>query len=245
MRTPFLRYVPTPHVARHTRLINWRYSQEVLSDLPVLFMPLWETAGTAAVNQIAGTDGVYTGGFTLASGVPLRTSRANGISLDGVSGSFVSVATHAGIQITGDMTIEAWINPTSFAAARGIAGKTLVAIAAPYDFYLPITTGLPTLARGNGTLSATIAGTAAPVVGTWSHVVATMAGTTATHYLNGQPNGSGTLSTTIADGGGTLRIGSRADNGTLWLGGIAQISIYNTALTASRIALHYSAGAGA
>lgn len=245
MRELTMRHVGQPLVARYTRMIGWRYVAEVLLNVPALYMPLWETSGTTAENLIAGTNGTYTGGFTLAAGTPMKTGLAAGISLDGVSGSYVSVADHAGIRLTSDLCISAWVNPTSFAAARGIVGRTTLGIAAPYDYYLDITTGLPTLVRGNGTLSANIAGTAAPLTGLWSHVAVTMSGTTVTHYLNGQINGSGTLSTTIADGGGTLRIGSRADNGTLWLGGIGQVAVYGSTFNISRVYRQWAAGAGA
>jgi len=62
-----------------------------------------------------------------------------------------------------------------------------------------------------------------------------MAGTSVTHYLNGQPNGSGTLSTSILDADGSLRVGNRDDLFTDMLGLMDDVVIYNQSLTSGQI----------
>ncbi len=156
------------------------------------------------------------------------------ISFDGTN-DYISVPHSSTLALTGDMTITAWVNPTDRSNYFGIIGKTSGNTAAPYDFYLTGTTGIPRLLRGNGSDSASVDATAAPATGQWSHVAVVMSGTTVTHYLNGVANGSGTLSTTIADTGGALRIGSRADDVTMFKGVMDDVRIYNRALNADEI----------
>ena len=71
-----------------------------------------------------------------------------------------------------------------------------------------------------------------------------MAGTTLRHYLNGQENGSGDITNKIADAEGPLFIGTRDDLFTKMKGAIAEIVIYDIALSdADRNALFgYLAG---
>ena len=57
--------------------------------------------------------------------------------------------------------------------------------------------------------------------------------------LNGAPNGSGTLSTTIADAGTAVRIGSRDDLVTKMKGSLDEVVIYNRALSGGEIAAMY------
>jgi Concanavalin A-like lectin/glucanases superfamily/Divergent InlB B-repeat domain len=144
------------------------------------------------------------------------------------------------LQITGNLTIEAWVKPTDFTNYNGIVGKTLANIPAPYDFYLRSGSGLPALFLGNGSVFSWSTANAAPPAGSWSHIAVTMNGATATHYLNSLPNGSGTVSTTIADGGRNARIGSRDDLFTMFKGALDEIRVSNTARSADWIATEYN-----
>ena len=113
-------------------------------------------------------------------------------------------------------------------------------IAAPYEFYL--LDGVPTLLRGNGTLSANFAATPQMVsINTWTNLSVTMISTTVNHYLNGILNGSGTLSTTITDINSPLYIGARGNNSYYCTGKISQIRIYNRALSQSEIQQNFNA----
>jgi len=136
-----------------------------------------------------------------------------------------------------DLSIVAMVNPTNFSTFRGILGKTVSNIPASYDYYLVATSGLPRLFRGDGVNGAppSVTGNVAVATGRWSHVAVTMQGTNVRHFLNGLDNGSGTLSTTMADTGANVRIGSRADNATPFIGEMAFVYLYNRALTPAEI----------
>ncbi len=58
-----------------------------------------------------------------------------------------------------------------------------------------------------------------------------MAGTTATHYLDGALNGPGPITATLADGGTPLKIGTRDDLATMMKGDIAGLLVFGHALS--------------
>ena len=74
----------------------------------------------------------------------------------------------------------------------------------------------------------------------WNQIAVTMQGTLVTHFLNGVPNGVGYIATTIADSGSALMVGSRADRFTNMLGSIANVGLYNRALSASEITQNFN-----
>ena len=94
---------------------------------------------------------------------------------------------------TGDISIEAWIDPTNFTNYDSIVGKTSANLAVPYDLYLVTGTGIPDFVRGNGTAYGSAVGNAAPPTGAWSFFTVTMSGTNVQFYSNGVSNGRGTL----------------------------------------------------
>ncbi len=148
----------------------------------------------------------------------------------------VSVSDSDSISLTNDMTLEAWVKPTDFANYNGILGKTTVgAVPQPYDFYIVQTTGIPRLLLGNGTIFGLKDGTRSLTTGVWQHITVTKNGNTVTHYLDGVENGTGTVSTTITDGGQSLLIGNRADSVTDMKGGLDEVKIYNYARTPVQI----------
>lgn len=173
---------------------------------------------------------------------PILTSILNlaryGLSLNGTT-QYGAAPGAATLRIIGDLTIEAWVLPANFATAMGIVSKMVGVIAAPYEFSLQATTGIPVLFRGNGTASASVAATAAPARSTLSHIAVTMKGSAVRHFLNGQLNGSGVLSTTAADGSGALEIGA-IQGGSLFSGILDEVRIYARALSDAEIADHHA-----
>jgi len=83
---------------------------------------------------------------------------------------------------------------SDFSSYRGIVGKTASSIPGPFDFYLNQTTGVPTALFGNGSSYSAIQGTTAPPLGVWQHLAVVKSGSSVTIYLNGQPDGTGSVS---------------------------------------------------
>ena len=195
-----------------------------------LAMDFAENTGAAAHDRSGnGNDGSLVGGTSWNSAGRYGV----GLSFDGVD-DYVEIPDSSSLSIAGDMTIAAWINVTDFANYTGIVGKTIGNLPAPYDFYLWQGTGIPKFYRGNRVAVNWVDGASAPATGVWQHVAVVMNGTSVTHYLNGAPNGSGTLSTTIADAGTAVKIGSRDDLVTKMKGSLDEVVIYNRALSGGR-----------
>lgn len=173
----------------------------------------------------------------LTNGPTYNSSNGGSIVFDGTN-DYVDCGNSGSIGITGDLTICAWVYVNAFTGYNGIAGKTGGSgnIAAPYDYYMNITTGIIQLYRGDGTSSAVINSTSAVTLSTWNFIAVTCSGLNVVHYLNGNTNGSGTLiGVPFANSSNNLRIGSRADGVTLMNGRIANVTIYNRALSQSEI----------
>jgi hypothetical protein len=149
---------------------------------------------------------------------------------------FMDVADSDGLSITGDISTFYVLNLTDFATFRSVWGKTVVNQPAPNDLYVLPSSGLPRLFRGNGVSGAQQVTGARPYPANNFLVAGVQAaGSTATHYLSGKANGSGTITTAPVDGNRSLRIGSRDDGVTRMKGDLAELVIYDRALSPEEV----------
>src|SRR5207302_2464533 len=110
-------------------------------------------------------------------------------SFNGAGGVVVAPSTPA-VDVTGDLTLEAWINPAS--AARGYivvkgGGNDYVdAYALRYGYNDDQALLLSVADGSTGTMASYfVSDTGVVPIGVFSHVVVTIQGTTVTMYLNG------------------------------------------------------------
>ncbi len=171
----------------------------------------------------------------------------NSLDFNGIS-SNVRINSLAGLDITTQLTIEAWINPNQFAAST--TGNSIFCKhswgSSMYGYVLRC--------GGSGQLSFNIAGVSGSPVGwkevispagallldTWQHVAGVFDGTVMKIYINGQPAGSLSFAGTIAVSSGIKpRIGALAD--TTWgmsryfSGMIDEVRVWNRALAQNEI----------
>jgi|GEM_PF-1166172 len=156
------------------------------------------------------------------------------LRFDGVD-DYLDVAQAQSLAITGDISSFFVVKFDDFATYRAVWGKTAGPagnLPAPTDYYTVPNTGVPRLYRGNGTSTSLGFVDAAKGLTAATYLIAGFAqeGTNLTHYLAGQPNGSGRLTATLGDGGKALKIGSREDFVTKMKGDIAELVIYDRAL---------------
>ena len=146
---------------------------------------------------------------------------------------FLNIPHAETLAITGDLTTLFVIKVDDFANYNAVWSKTAGNLPAPTDFYTDINTGPLRLYRGNGTAQnlSTVPSAQAIRAGAYLVLGVDINGTTATHYLNGQPNGTGTVNTNTADTGQDMKIGTRNDLFTKMRGDIAEILIYNRSLS--------------
>jgi len=188
-------------------------------------------------NPNNGTPQNFSGG---AGSTTNATGKISGSDNFDGDNDYVEISDSDPLSIVGDISISAWVKVTDYNTFRGIVGKTSSNSPAPYDYYLSASNGLPDFYRGNGLVNKNVVASAAPSTGVWQHVTVTMSGTEVNHYLNGLPNGNGTLSTTITDANKTLRIGSRDDITTKMKGNIDEVRISNVPRTAQWVKTEFN-----
>ncbi len=181
------------------------------------------------------SDTRYDSTFNSNDGTPLGSiSKDTAAQIDGAdeftSGDSIIVPDSSSLAITGNITISLWVKVTDFVGYRGLVGKTKNDIPAPYDYYLD--DGIPSFSGGSGVVSDSVPATSSPSFG-WQYLAVRMSGTEVTHYLNGTPNGTGTISAYIRDANKTLRIGSSME------GTIDEVRISNIARSSAWIKASY------
>ncbi|MDB6026088.1 MAG: Coagulation factor 5/8 type domain protein [Verrucomicrobiales bacterium] len=154
------------------------------------------------------------------------------LSFDGASNYLQAVSTPS-LAITGDLSIVVVAKMTDLptGAVRQLISKTTANLPAPFDYYINNgANGMP-LYRGNGTVNARVLASALPSAGVPHIMTAVMAGTNVSHFLDGLANGTGNLSTTIADAGRPLKIGSRDALDQFMKGDIAEVLVFSSAIS--------------
>src|SRR4030095_12492817 len=125
-----------------------------------------------------------------------------------------------------------------FGGFRAVFGKTSGNQPQPFDYYLGNGSGVPNFLRGGqddeGLNVARGAGAAGSVTAKTPAVLGVQqAGTNVTHYLNGGAFGTGVITLTPLDADTPLKIGSRDDLFTKMKGDLAEILIYDAALSSN------------
>ncbi len=198
----------------------------------------WYRAEGNANDTVGGNNGTLVGGATFAPG---RVGQA--FDFDAATNSGVIVPSNSSLNPTAAITLEAWVNPSSFPNG------------APTVFRKHRTDGEVQylLAVGNGPTAGLVHVNLGPEVGsatggtvplnTWSHVAGTYDGSTIRVYLNGVEVASTPASGVLATSATNLGIG-KLDGATFrnFDGLIDEPAIYNRALTAAELQAIYQAG---
>jgi glucose/arabinose dehydrogenase/PKD repeat protein len=197
-----------------------------------------EGAGTTAADASGhGLTGTLSGGATWSVG-----KYGTAVNLDG-SDDFVNLANPTGLQLTGSMTVSAWVNSAAFPAADAAIVSKRAGTEVGYQldtttdrgprtvgFKLTSSSGSNMMRYGATTLQ----------LNTWYHVAGVYDATARTMnvYLNGQlDNGSlvGTVTATQQNSANNVNIGRRGTSGYAFNGRIDDTRIYNRALSAAEI----------
>jgi hypothetical protein len=227
---------------------TYPYAGAVLGDNPTTYWRVGETAGTSAIDATGhGNTATYTGGYTQGQpGGPLGDPDP-AVALNGSTG-WVSAGNPASLQLTGPLSLEAWVKFASITAAQVIVNKGdgLSASGSAYELAWIPGTGLGFQTFVGGTRYDADQNFT-PAVGKWYDLVGTRtAGGQLSFYVNGN------LAATGSDGGGSLNniaagVGLGASgNGALQLplnGTLDEVAIYPASLSAAQVSAHWQAGA--
>jgi hypothetical protein len=123
---------------------------------------------------------------------------------------------------------------TNFASYRVLWTKSSSGRAAPIDWWFAPGSGVPNTFRGDGVnFGGPVTGLIAPGLGQFAAIGMAVAGQSVSHFLGFTENGSGNIANTTASAGTPLRIGRRDDGAVQMLGDIAEILLYDRALSAT------------
>ena len=236
------------NTATHTGYISvgaaTSYQSTVLADSPIAYWRLGETSGTKTADSAGTFSGSIIGGMTLGIAGALAGDTNTAMRFDGKS-AYVSVPDNNALDVTGDFTVEAWAKPTALSGIGGAIVHKGGATGYPvWQYRLSITSGNKwrgTVFVGNSNITVTDPST--PSTTSWTYLVMTKAGSTLTLYVNGVAVATTTISGTVNTSTGILAIGRTGGSSTDYFnGGIDEVAVYGTALTASRVQAHYNAG---
>lgn len=159
-----------------------------------------------------------------------------------VGNQYVEVPDNTSLHIPQNMTLEAWVYPTTSSGDRIIMSKGNSGIGDGWHMMLRNGNHLSFHARYNGgwIILETFTGFNA---NEWHHVVATYDGSYVRFYIDGNlsmayQNAAGL----IQQNSWPLKIGTVAQGGAYFLGSIDEAAIYNRVLSQTEIAEHYNAG---
>jgi hypothetical protein len=218
------------------------YSAEVLADSPIAYYRLAETSGTNAAEETAARDGTYLGGPTLGVTGLLTGDADTAVSFDGVDDQAAIPSTVA-LTAGSSVTIEYWQNvPAGHANSAFTIGDQT---SERCQCHSPYSDGTMYWDYGGGGGSGRVTASYAGLFDQPVHVVLTFDAATNEHaiYLNASLANSivdATKPTIDLSGGAIGRF-----SGFYQLGVLDEFAVYDTALSPTRIATHYTAGTSA
>jgi len=210
---------------------NINYEEIVTSGLTLLldagFTPSYPKSGTSW------TDLSFSGNnTTLINGPTFNSSNGGSVVFDGTN-DYCSAGSSSSLSITGNLTVAAWVRPTSFTNQGNIVAKSSNQ---GYRMRFQSTGTFWMYANAN-----TITSPSAYTINNWFHTVGVFSSTGLRMYINGslvQSNGTA-FSPSYALS--NFFVGSFNGSLELFQGRIANVSVYNRALSATEVLQNFNA----
>jgi len=184
-------------------------------------------------------NGALSGGVVQVTGGKLH----EGLSFDGVNGS-VSVANSPSLEITGPISLAAWVKPTAAGGWQSVLRKIVQegSHAFPftaYDLLLVDNGGTSfeakiSLSGTDGSRTSASSSLALPY-GSWYHIVGTYDGSTARIYVNGTEAGNAPFTGPIIQTGQPLLLGRNGAGTDLFRGILDDVRVYSRPLSPTEV----------
>jgi hypothetical protein len=201
----------------------------------------WWRAEENVLDTFGHAPGALIGAATFAEG---RVGRA--FNVNGDQGSLVQISDALALNLTNELTFEAWINVTAHSAndAVLVVGKDAPSGVRQYMIGLVNSGGKWVFRAHLGLTSGfmVIDGTAAVLPGNWYHVALTYDGSQFRSFVNGILDASLSASGAIVTSASPLLIGGFGVGPWNFNGRVDEVSLYNRALIPNEIAAIYNAG---
>lgn len=221
--------------------------KQIELDSPLVYWPLSQS-GTTMYSDVSGNGRtlIDAGGGT----GPAFSSTSPPVPGDSGSCNWASatnnqfVADAAWNSLTSAWTLELWIMLTSNSAQQGLIEKYNGGTDGGYFFRVNSSGKLVGSSYSGAGAHDDLIGNTTLQTSIRYHVVYTYTSARlGTLYVNGVADGSKTHSSVASDGTARLDIGARSgDQLFRFSGGMSQVAIYSTALSADRVKSHYQAG---
>jgi hypothetical protein len=226
------------------------YFTEVAMDSPQAYWRLDEPTGSTTAHDASGNghDGAYMGGITLGAAGAIANDQDKAASFDGATG-YVDVPSAFAFAGKVAFSLEAWVKPAMITDGFHAWMSKNDSSGPPSEGYLAYmdpSGGIFTFQRVDSGTKITTTGNMDATVGTWAHVVVTydpMAGTIV--YVDGQAGPTQTNDVSLAGAMADFTIGAQNAGATAWWNGVIdEVAVYDYALSAARILVHYDVGTG-
>ncbi|HSE71576.1 MAG TPA: phytase [Nocardioidaceae bacterium] len=218
------------------------YRDVVLGDGPVGYWRLGETSGTSAADETGAPPGTLVGGITTGLAGALTGDPNTAMRFNGSTG-YAQVNNRSNLNFTsGDFSIEAWAQPEAL-TSMAVLQKGGTGGYSSWQYRLSVTS----TGRWRGTVfvggsNITVTSPAAPSTTKWTHLVLVRSGTSLRLFVDGVQVATTTFTGNVNTSTGMLALGrSGASSSDYFRGGIDEVAIYPTALTAAQIDEHYDA----
>lgn len=216
------------------------YATAVLADAPLAYFRFDEASGPVARSAVGSVTGTYEGMVTF--GAPGAVGDGNpAVTFDGVT-TRIPVGDVFPFDGAAPYSLEMWVRPSSINDTRFLIDRRSASRAEGYTMYLGTTYLLHARITAGTEFGYVNIGT--PVVGAWSHVVATFDGTITVIYLDGVEvaSNTGSAASPIGGGAGSFVIGDN-DPGQFnkLAGDLDELAVYGSALSPAQVAAHFEA----
>ena len=207
----------------------------------VSYWPMDDASGATATDVKSSNNGTATG--TIIGGGKF----GNGRNFNGTS-DYVNAGNPATLQITGALSIEAWIKTNAVANWGGIVGKMGTGGGGQFGYLLrEYNTGVAEFGiSSNGTLFTDVVGTTTINDGQWHHIVGTYVPSTSLNiYVDGvlQNTNSTSIPAAIFSSSAIVNIGSTYSTPSeFFRGTIDEVRVYNTTISSTTAYVHFIEG---
>jgi hypothetical protein len=184
-------------------------------------------------------------GGTLVNGVGFSSINNGCFFFDGTNDYINTNLTSSSIGLTSsNFSIGLWAKVKDYSTFNAFVTRTSGAIAAPLDMYIlnsvSYAPGYLVVLLGNGTTWNTLQSSSQfPLA--WTYLVFTLNSSTMSLYYNAVFNSTTALAVPRGESANPIKIGTREDGATYMNGNIAQVQIYNRALSATEIRQNFNA----
>jgi hypothetical protein len=227
------------------------YPDAVLADSPIAYWRLNET-NERPPDVATNSGSLGPAGHGLYYGAPLHQQPGAlagdadpAVTFDGILQK-LDVPHHDALNPSGALTVELCVKATGGQGTlRSPLSSRHIPTAQGFGCLFSATLGNQWEFRTHNGVTANKVVGGAVQLGTWTHLAGLYYGTATRLYVNGVPVGFPVTNSYAPNPATPLRIGGGANEGSgafFWPGSIDEVAIYHTALSAARIAAHYTTG---